>query len=67
MTSKFVVIKETRYTETEQTKYGPYTFSVVKEFKSNGKDIIETTYKNGIIWYSAMYPAGTEYAQKRIA
>lgn len=64
--SAFKTIKESRWTETENTRFGPYTFNVLKEFKSNGRDIIETTFKNGIIWYSAMYPANSPYAQKRM-
>lgn len=64
--SNFQTIKETRWTETENTPYGEYHFNVTKRFSSNGQDIIEETFKNGIIWYSAMYPANSDYATKRM-
>lgn len=65
--SKFWVIKEKRWEETEMTKYGEHRLSVIKQFTTNGKDIIEYTFKNGIMWYSAMYPANSDYARKRMA
>ena len=65
--SKFQTIKETRWVETEKTPHGEYNLNVIKRFRSNGKDIIEETFKNGIMWYSAMYPANSDYARKRMA
>lgn len=65
--NNFETIKEMEWTETEQTRYGEYRFNVIKRFRSNGVDIIEETFKNGIIWYSAMYPANSDYAKKRMA
>lgn len=65
--SDFKTIKETSWTETEKTPYGEHHLNVIKRFRSNGKDIIEETFKNGINWYSAMYPANSDYAQKRMA
>ena len=64
---KFWVIKEKRWDEVEKTPYGEHRLSVIKQFTTNGKDIIEYTFKNGIMWYSAMYPANSDYARKRMA
>lgn len=65
--AKFQVIKEKRWEETEMTPHGEYHFNVIKQFTTNGTDIIEYTFKNGIMWYSAMYPADSDYARKRMA
>jgi hypothetical protein len=64
--SAYVTIKEIRWTEKEKTPFGEYDFNVLKKFCSNGKDIIEYTFKNGVMTYSAMYPANTPCAQKRM-
>lgn len=66
----YTTIKQARWTETESTVYGPYTANYCKTIRHHEIGGIvyqdETTTRNGIIVYSADYPANTEYAKSRI-
>ena len=65
------VIKRVTWNETEPTPYGPYFKHCEQTFELQTSEdyedrIIETVRKNGIITFSASYPAQSEYAIKRL-
>lgn len=60
---------ETRAEVTEQTPYGPHTYTftkmiMIEEFQGRFYQT-ERSYRDSIITFSAQYPADTDYAKQR--
>lgn len=68
-----VLVVEKRWTERHPSRYGATAgnderAATIEHHEFNGRTYqTETVYCNGTVTYSGQYPAGTEYARKRMA
>ena len=64
------ILKTTKWTETEKTPFGEYSYNVEKEFATYEGDedrVTETTWKNGVMTFRASYPIDSDYARERMS
>lgn len=68
--AKRTTVKETRSTHMEQTLYGPYEIRTIHRFRhyelAGQLQQDETIIQNGIIVFTACYPANTDYAKAQL-